>query len=123
MSITAIKNFTVNADLGSASSFYRQTNFGFQPTMAIVRHISYMGPNPQEIGTFLIWSSLINDFIGSFSISNYGAMLSPQTQIFLPAPVPNQLQFKIYAVGAVGAADPYDGLLGDLSIQIDFIKY
>ena len=93
--LTAIKNFTANADLSSGNSFFRTTNFGFQPTEAVVRQISYLGPNAQEVGNVLVWCSITNDFIGCFNVGAYGAMVNPQTQILLTSPLQNQIQFQI----------------------------
>ena len=120
--IAAIKNITVTAE-GSATDIKKRTDFGFLPHEAIIRQISYMGPNAQEPGTFLIWSSLINDYIGSFQVNNYGTVVNPNIHILITSPLPNELTFRIDTVDATGQGMPYTALIGDFVMHIDFIKY
>lgn len=121
-SVKNIKNFTVSAQLGAGSDFWRPIQLGFQPTDAIIRQISYNGAIAVEGGVFLIWCSLINDFIGSFQINNFGVTLQPRVQIHMHSPLLNSLQFKIYTVRADGTATPTTALAGDLVVLIDFIQ-
>ena len=120
--IVAIKNFTAMGS-SSATEFRAKSNFGFQPDEAVIRQISYSGPNAQEAGIFHIWSSLANDYIGCFEVSNFGVTLTPHTLILLKSPLPNELSFRIDSVAADGTAIPYTGLVGDIGVRIDFIKY
>ena len=120
--IKNIKNFIVNAS-GSATSFMQDTKVAFQPDEAIVRQISYSGPVAQEAGNFLVWSSLINDYIGSFQVNNYGATSNPNIHIMIHSMLPNTLEFRIDTVLSNGTTVPYLGLTGDFTMHIDFIKY
>lgn len=119
-----IKNWTVNADLSAGTSeFHCQPNCPFQPDLAIIRQITFSGPTVQVAGSFLIWCSLINDFIGSFQISQYGLCITPNTEILLQGPLSSDLRFQIFTIEAGSTTAPYTGLVGDLSIGIDFIRY
>ena len=122
-SVKNIKNFTVAADLGSGSSFRRSINLAFQPTDAIIRQISYNGLVASETGVFLIWCSLLNDYIGSFQVNNFGITLQPRIQLHLLSPAQQiDVQFQIHAVSAGGSISPTDTLVGRLVVLIDFIQ-
>ena len=121
--IKNIKNLTVTA-VGSATPFTAQTSFGFQPDEAIIRQITYFAPGiAQEVGNFLIWSSLINDYIGSFQVNNYGVGVNPNIQIIIQSLLPSSLDFRIDTILADGSRVPHLGLTGDFTMHIDFIKY
>ena len=119
--IQAVKNFTALLPVWQTFS---NTNFGFHPDEAVVRSISYIGPNAKENEVFLIWCSLINDFIGSFTITNYGTTVMPNTLIVIPQtqPFPASIEFRIMSVDANGVSEPA-ALVGNTRVSIDFIKY
>lgn len=118
-----IKNWSINTDVQDFSEFRCQTNCPFQPDIAVIRQITFSGPAAQVAGNFLIWCSLTNDFIGSFQINQYGCSVTPNTEILLQGPLPNEVRFQIFTIVAGGSTVPYDQLTGDLSIGIDFIRY
>ena len=117
--IQVIKNVTVIAS-GSATPFEKATDFGFWPDEAIVRSISYFGPDATVDGVLTVWCSLINDSIGSFTVNNYGTTVTPNTHIHFPRgqPLPANVTFHIDNAGV-----PLTTLVGDFVISIDFIKY
>jgi hypothetical protein len=120
--VTAIKNLTVIAG-GSATPFWKSTSWGWDPHEAIVRQISYSGSDAFLPGTFLVWCSLIQGHIGTFQVGQYGATTHPKIQILIPSAMPTSLEFRIDTVQADGTTAPYTGLVGDISIHIDFLKY
>ena len=84
---------------------------------------------------YLIWSSIINDYIGSFAlrlngtVANYTSNVNttPQTLITFqnPVGVNNQAQFIIMVVdpGTGLAVAVTNQLTGELAIGLDFIQY
>ncbi len=134
--IASIKNVCIYQDLGTDSDFYQAVNIANKPDQCIIRSITYAGPNTDIYGAYIIWSDLINDFIGSFSVSadttagsdvTFSATTCPQTTLHFPNPINNmsQIHFVIYGVNAgTRQAETLNGALsGDLVIQLDFIKY
>ncbi len=122
MSVKNIKNVTISADLSTGSDFFRDLGVRFMPTDAVIRQISYSGPNATEAGVFMVWCSLINDFIGTFSVNNYGITVQPKIQLHFTSPIQSSAQFKIFTITAGGAVAPFTGLVGDFTISIDFIE-
>jgi hypothetical protein len=90
------------------------------PDEAVIRAINFNGLANDTI-QYLVWCNLKSDFIGSFAGSCI-APHSPQTRIWLNSPVPNMLEFKLYARNGDNVLEVKD-TTGDLTIQIDFIKY
>jgi hypothetical protein len=94
----------------------------FQPDLAIVRSISYSGPDVRIAGVYMIRSTLIEDFIGHIQINNYGNTVFPDTHI----PITRQLDTLGFSTHTP-AATPMQSIAekvgdGDWVISIDFIK-
>lgn len=121
--IKAIKNFTAVMDEPKAA-FWRPTGLLFQPDEAIVRQISY-ATTVKEDGVLLVWCSLVNDYIGTFTAGeNYSVSVAPNTLLLLSGATPNQVMFRIDAMDPItSAVVPRTDLEGHFAISIDFIKY
>ena len=129
--IVSIVNLVAYQGLTGAS-FVQKTNLThIQPQECVIRSINYLAAPTDLSGTYLIYSNLINGFIGSFSVATDGIHTSainfcPQTRIFLgnKTNFANEISFAIYAIN-IGANPPtqYSSLAGDLAITIDFIQY
>ena len=118
-----IKNITFTADLLSSSSFSRNINLAFQPTDAIIRQISYNGTIAAPTGVFLVWCSIINDYIGSFQINNFSITLQPRIQLHLHSPIQqSEAMFQIHEVTASGGTAQTNTLTGRIAVMIDFIQ-
>ena len=90
------------------------------PDEAIVRAITFRGDSADP-NQYLIWCNLKNDYIASFC----GGIMSthtPQSRIWLNSPVPNQLEFKLYAYDEFGNL-VVTATTGGFAIHLDFIKY
>lgn len=130
--IDKIKNVTVYNDLtASPISWYSNTNLHFVPDEVVVRQITYNGPATDDGGVFLVWCSLINDYIGSFSIaeatSNYSSIsvnATPNTRIqCLPNSINQSLQFQIHGISAQSKPYATSVLTGQIVLNMDFISY
>lgn len=95
-------------------------NLPFQPNQAIVRSISYAGPNDRESGVYMIRTSISQDFIGHFQVSNYSVTVNPQTHILIKSPMQQSINFSVHTPAGQGEWVSVD-LTGDLVISIDFI--
>jgi hypothetical protein len=128
--IESIKNITVYQGL-TTTDFYQNVTINNQPDECIIRSINYAGPSTDTTGVYLIWSDLINDFIGSFAVRTDGTTgqafnLNPQIKLLLTnKQVPSNLHFVLYTVGNGSRVVIQAGTLlsGDLSISMDFIQY
>ena len=136
--IQSVKNVTIYNDLGALGAtgrFNQNLNLNNQPSECIVRSISYCGYPVDTPGMYLIWSSIINDYIGSFAlrlngtVANYTSNVNttPQTLITFqnPVGVNNLAQFIIMVVdpGTGLAVAVTNQLTGELAIGLDFIQY
>lgn len=128
--ISKIKNVSIFNDLvSSPTSWYTNTNLHFTPDEAIVRQISYHGP-PVGDGVFMIWCSLTNDYIGSFSVSeasgftSVSANVTPNTRIqCLPNSINQSLQFQIHGISNQSIPFASNNLTGQIVINMDFVSY
>ena len=136
--IQSVKNVTIYNDLGALGAtgrFNQNLNLNNQPSECIVRSISYCGYPSDTPGMYLIWSSIINDYIGSFAVklngtaANYtsNVNMTPQTLLTFqnPTGVNNQVQFIIMTIenGTGLAIAVTNQLIGELAIGLDFIQY
>lgn len=131
--IESIKNVTIFTDLSSGVDFTQNVIINNQPDECVVRSISYAGDETVDPkGTYLIWSDLINDYVGSFSIGNNVALdylainTNPQTRIFLknkPLASNSTLRFAVHSVGVGNRVSAVVALSGELAVCLDFIKY
>jgi hypothetical protein len=130
--IENIKNVTIIQDFTTATSFLQNVHVAFKPDECIVRAISYTGPNTDGTGVYLIWSDLINDFIGTFGVSvtvaadTHNINVFPNIRILLKncQPFNTQMSFKLYTVvsGNTQVATSTN-LAGDFTMSLDFISY
>ena len=126
--IEKILNKSILADLtNTPGSFYFNTNLYFAPDEVIIRQISYNGPNVATGHLCLVWCSIINDYIGSFAVSD---STSSSINVFpnavikcLPNNINQSLQFHSHTIDASGVGAPSTTLTGKLVINFDFIKY
>jgi hypothetical protein len=134
--IDFIKNISIYQDFSATTDFYQKLNINNQPDECIIRSISYSGPTTDSSGGYLIWSDMINDFIGSFAVdsSTYGGTktshnvnISPQINIHFKYPInfSNNMRFVLYGVvnGNPMIITPVGGLTGEFTMNIDFITY
>jgi hypothetical protein len=92
------------------------------PDECIIRSISFNG-SVADTNAYMIWCSLKNGFIGSFCGGNITSS-SPQSRIWLNAPVNNMLQFKLYMPNGINSPPlSAPAMTGDLIIHMDLIKY
>jgi hypothetical protein len=128
--IDKIKNLSVFNDLtASPTSWWTNSNLHFVPDEVVVRQISYNGA-PTADGVFLIWCSLTNDYIGSFSVAeasgftSVGVNVTPNTRIqCLPNSINQSLQFQIHSINAQSQPFASNNLTGRIVINLDFISY
>jgi hypothetical protein len=113
----------------------QSVNIPFHPDECIVRQITFVEPSViAAVGMYFIWSSLKNDYIGTFAVSQnsyntYTAvqlgqssfMSNPQT-VVIPGSHPSAISFRIDAL-VNGNYVPQTTLTGNVNVQIDFIKY
>lgn len=129
--IDKIKNVSVYADLTNTPvNFYFNTNLHFTADEVLVRQISYNGPAIPGDGVYLIWSSIINDYIGSFSFGDTdnsvtaSVNVNPNTTIkCLPNSINQSLQFQIHRITDAGATSTTNSLTGRIVILLDFVRY
>ena len=128
--IDKVKNLTIFADLtATPSSFFFNSNLHFAPDEIHVRQITYSG-DPTNAGVYLVWCSLINDYIGSFSFEDHTDLTSvavnvaPNTVIrCLPSNIIQSIQFQIHTINAQGVPGATSNLGGKLVINLDCIKF
>ena len=119
-----IKNLTVAKFFDAEEGIMTKQLTGMpdhNPDECIIRAINWNGAMDDPY-TYLLWCNLTNDFIGSFCGGNIAPHF-PQTRIWLTAPVPNYLEFKIYILRP--NADPivFNTLDGGLTVTLEFAKY
>ena len=127
--IEKIKNVPIFNDLTTTPTAWNtNTNLQFIPDEIIVRQISYNGP-PID-GVYMIWSTLINDYIGSFSLSEASGFLSssvnvtPNTRIQCsPNSTMQSIQFQIHSIDSNSKPISSSDLTGKIIINLDFIAY
>jgi hypothetical protein len=128
--IVAFKPATFYAILAGNSSFSQSLNINFIPDSMVVKQISYCGPSTDQSGVFMIYCSLINDFIGSFtfistSATIAGFSLTPHHKFTFISPpnIHSPIQFSVYQINSgIQSSAPTTFLNGELCISIDFIK-
>lgn len=92
------------------------------PDVCIVRGITFLGPSI-SVKSYLIWCSLINDYIGSVNAANITTQ-SPGSMFLINKPIGNALTFQLHLIDTVAntaSTDPTTD--GDISIHLEFIKY
>jgi hypothetical protein len=128
--IEKIKNVTIFNDLtNSPISWIQNTRLSFVPDEVRVRQITYHGP-PTGDGAFMIWSSVTNDYIGSFSVAeatgftSVAVNVTPNTVIkLLPNSINQSLTFQIHSINGSGVPFASNNLTGQIMINLDFIRY
>jgi hypothetical protein len=92
------------------------------PDVCVVRSITFLGPtNSQKV--YMIWCSLINDYIGSCTAANITTQC-PGSTFLLNSPVGNSLTFQLHVIDTVTNTVSLDQAVdGDVVIQMEFIKY
>lgn len=116
-----IKNLTFFAQ--NVASWEQSLKLGFQPDEAIVRSISYSGPDAVIAEPGLIKCSLTNDFIGHIVVNNYGTTVYPNTHINIKNTMNESITFSTHVVTGTGTSTQQSMGAGDLIISIDFIKH
>jgi hypothetical protein len=122
--IEYIKNVSVAHRFLASPAVFTHTITGLplaNPDECIIRAFNFNGEADDD-RLYLIWCSLTNDFIGSFCGGSIAPHF-PQTRIRLNSPVPNMLEFRLYAFNALSELAPIPTTIGDLGIHMDFIKY
>lgn len=124
-----IKNVSVFNDLtAQPTSWYTNTNLHFVPDEVVVRQITYHGATTDD-GIFMIWCSLTNEYIGSFSVSDISTSsvfvnVNPNTRIqCLPNSINQSLQFQIHSINAQNSPFASNALTGKIVINLDFISF
>jgi hypothetical protein len=110
------KNINVHTTFNAVSSFtFTIDRVDFIPDEVIVRGINY-SPAVNEVGITLLYTNLVNDHIGSFFQNFY---IKPNLHFPLKKPVKGTYTFQIQTV----LGDLYAGRVGDISIDLEFVKY
>lgn len=91
------------------------------PDVCIVRGITWMGPFSSQ-KTYLIWCSLVNNYIGSVNVANITTQ-SSGAMFILNKPIGNSLTFQLHMIGLNGVALTDPAVEGAISIHLEFIKY
>lgn len=119
------------------SSYSQGIHLSFRPDVAIVRQISVFDGNPDVSSDQYIINSSINgtSLIGVFNLFNNtytttGAtqggcsfVSNPQTMITGAENIGNTVSFQVSVLNPSGQLIPAANLLGNIAVQIDFIKY
>lgn len=125
--ISYIYNLTAAVELANnAAPQWHQQITGIpdsNPDDMIVRSITINnaagGADPN---VYMIWSSVTNGFIGSFTGANDSQ--NPQSTFRLNAPIPNSVEFRLYVPDISGNPPlPAAAFTAALTLHIDFIKY
>jgi len=69
---------------------------------------------------FLLWCSVTNSYIASFTAENSVATVHPNLQVKLQHPN-GSINFKLYSMTTLGVLQPES--VGALSLSLSFIKY
>lgn len=124
------KNVSVFADLTNTPiSWNSDTGVTFTPDEIVVRQISYHGP-PTSDGLFMIWCSITNSYIGSFSVAEAAGFTSVAVNVTPNAVIqcgPNSIaktiQCQIHSISGSGVPFASNNLTGQIVINLDFIQY
>ncbi len=131
--IQYIKNVTVAVNFNNSSGTFSMplNNMpSIAPDEVIIRAITWFSivgadpNNPVNNQLYLLWSSINQDFIGSFCGQNLTTR-NMNTTIRLNGAIPNMIEFKIYTPISGGVGVQYVPTIqtGDIAIHMDFIKY
>lgn len=120
-----IKNVTAIATFSDSPGTFSHTLVGMpslNPDEVIIRAITWSGAlNDRKL--YLVWCSLNNGYIGSFSGENVSSNPLNIT-IHLNSMVSNMIEFKLYSPVPGGGVNLIDNIVtGDIAIHMDFIKY
>lgn len=106
-SMLSSNTFTVNFD----------TSFGFQPKQVIIRQMVYTNIAGADSGTYLVWSSLTNDYVGAVYVGIQGCITNPGTVLSIPIVQPS-ITFRL--IGALPQAYVI-GPSGLLTMTLEFV--
>jgi len=94
----------------------------FSPDEVIVRQITFScTPDLNNKPTYMLWSSMNNDFIGSMCDASVFT-ISPNFTHRFNNPVSNVLQFRLYTPG-FNQPLPVESIIADIIIHLEFVKY
>jgi hypothetical protein len=123
----------ITQDLSATVSFYNKPFLSYTPDECVVRSLSYQGPTTAISGVYLIWCSLINDFICSFSVDasslggtklTHSVNVFPQTRIMINTNlICNEIQYKIYAIDPANNLVQCSTLAGEMALTLEFVEY
>ncbi len=91
----------------------------FVPQKMIVRQLIYSNIAGTDLGTYLIWSNLANDFIGCVYVGIQGDSTAPLTEI--PLYLNNSVQGCRFTITPANAA--FHAVTGQLTMTLEFIGY
>lgn len=134
-----IKTLIINRDCSAGTDWYDNIkSLSFNPDAMIIRAITYSAGTNQgaasDTETYLVWSSITNDFVAAFNCSGSsgatGAGVSSQTCVSNPQSytmfknplLDHTPRFQIYSVGANGPV-LNNAIIGNLTLTIDFILF
>jgi len=105
------KTIIVNQNMGTGTNFIVKPYLSFTPKFCIVRQLIYANTNSStDSGTFLIWSSLANDYIGACYVGIQSVGLMPETMLLITSPV-EQIQFNVTSANTANFTGPTGGQL------------
>jgi hypothetical protein len=129
--IQYIKNVTAYASFNASLGQWTQQIQSLpadNPDECIIRSITYLGP-ANSVKTYLIWSSLNNDYIGSANVDAISTQ-APGARIMLNNPVGNSVTFQLHQIvpSAVPGASITQAATdvaadGSIVIHMEFVKY
>ena len=122
MSPNSIRNrrtVVVNQTLSVASPSFT-LNVGhlvnFIPKYMIIRQLLYCNIAGIDNGTFLIWSSIVSDYIGAVYVGIQGVGLMPETVVSLPLQT-QSIDFRVVPANAA-----FTGPTGQLTMTLEFVQ-
>ena len=110
------RTIVVNQSMATATNFTvsMQPYVHFVPTHVIIRQLLYSNVAGTDNGTYLIWSSLAQDYIAAVYVGIQGVALNPQTMIPIAA-FQNQINFNVTPANAA-----FTGPTGQLTMVLEF---
>lgn len=110
------KTSVINQSLATSNTFTinicREAHW--QPRYMIIRQVLYSNIAGADSGTYLIWCSLLSDYIGAFYVGIQGVSHAPETIISLESFQPT-VDFRITPANAA-----FTGPTGQLTMTVEF---
>lgn len=113
---TLRRTYILNQSLVTSNPFSINVPQSFAPTHVIIRQILYANIAGVDTGTYLIWSSINNDYCGATYVGFQGAPTTPETVLQLSC-AQQTIMFRVER-----ANSGFDQPSGQLTMVLEFIK-